>query len=73
MSYSADQSGKVGEGELSRILNQEIFLYLLDLEVKRARRYQDFFCILVLNLNRIPSHDNGKGKRPVTRRWRIYS
>jgi PleD family two-component response regulator len=62
MSYSADQSGKVGEGELSRILNQEIFLYLLDLEVKRARRYQDFFCILILNLNRIPSHDNGKGE-----------
>jgi len=63
MSYSADRSGKVEERELSRILSQEIFLYLLDLEVKRARRYQDFFCILILSLNRIPSHDDGKGEQ----------
>ena len=53
----------MGKGELNRILNQEIFLYLLDLEVKRARRYQDFFYVLILDLNRIPSHDNGKGEQ----------
>ena len=60
MTNSAEQSGKSGEGKLSRILNREIFLYLLDLEVKRARRYQDFFCVLILKLSRLPSHDNGK-------------
>ena len=63
MNYSADRSGKAEEGELNRILKQETFLYLLDLEVKRARRYQDFFCVLVLKLNRLPSHDNGKGQQ----------
>jgi GGDEF domain-containing protein len=60
MTNSAEQSGKSGEGKLSRILNREIFLYLLDHEVKRARRYQDFFCVLILKLSRLPSHDNGK-------------
>jgi len=63
MSYSADHSGKAEEGELNRILKQKTFLYLLDLEVKRARRYQDFFCVLVLKLKRLPSHDNGKGQQ----------
>lgn len=63
MSYSTDRSGKNWDGELSRILNREIFLYLLDLEVKRARRYQDFFCILILKLNRLPKHDNGEEKQ----------
>lgn len=62
MTSSADQSGRWGERELSRILNREIFLYLLDLEVKRARRYQDFFCVIILKLSRLPSHYDGKGQ-----------
>ena len=45
----------------SRILNRDIFLYLLDLEVKRAQRYQDFFCILFLKLTQLANHNNGKG------------
>lgn len=45
--------------DLNRILEQEVFLYFLDMEVKRARRYQNFFCLLVLKLNHISSHDNG--------------
>jgi len=47
--------------ERRRIPNWEMFLYLLDLEVKRARRYQNFFCILKLKLSRLPDHENGKG------------
>jgi len=46
--------------ELNRVLKQEIFLYLLDLEVKRSRRYQNFFCILILRLKELPDQNAGK-------------
>ena len=46
--------------EIGRILNRELFLYLLDLEVKRARRYQNFFCILSLKLSRLSDSGNEK-------------
>ena len=45
--------------ELIRILNKDLFLYLLDLEVKRARRYQNFLSLLMLNLKQL-SEDDGK-------------
>jgi len=61
MTYSADPSEKGAEMKLSRILDREIFLYLLDLEVKRARRYQNFFSVLILKLVRISNKDNGSG------------
>jgi len=63
MNQGDDRLEELGRGELNRILHQEIFLYLLDLEVKRARRYQDFFSILILRMNRLPNHDNGKGQQ----------
>ncbi len=47
--------------EKRRVPNREMFFYMLDLEVKRAIRYQDFFCILKLKLTRLPDHENGKG------------
>jgi hypothetical protein len=46
--------------EMGRILDRDLFLYLLDLEVKRARRYQNFFCILSLKVSRAPGSRNGK-------------
>ncbi len=46
--------------EMGRILNRELFLYLLDLEVKRARRYQNFFCLLSLKITRPQGVPNGK-------------
>jgi GGDEF domain-containing protein len=61
MTYSADPSEKKAEMELSRVLSREIFLYLLDLEVKRARRYQNFFCGLILKLVHLSNEDNGRG------------
>jgi GGDEF domain-containing protein len=36
-----------------RILNREVFFQLLDLEVKRARRYQNFFSLLIMRLRRL--------------------
>ena len=47
--------------ELNRILNREIFLYLLDREVKRGRRYQNFFCLLILELIHLSREDNRHG------------
>lgn len=46
---------------LKRILNKNLFFYLLDLEVKRARRYQNFYCILLLKLIRLSNHDDVRG------------
>ena len=44
-------SGHMQRGEETRrIKNREAFLYFLDLEVKRARRYQEFLSIIVLRL-----------------------
>ena len=61
MVYSVDSSEKGAEVGLGRILNREIFLYLLDLEVKRARRYQNFFSVLILKLVQLSRKDNGSG------------
>ncbi len=41
-------------GGSSRIVSRDLFLYLLDLEVKRARRYQNFLCLLLLNFDQSP-------------------
>ena len=42
-------------------LKRDLFLNQLDLEVKRAIRYQNFFSILKLKLVRLPGNENGKG------------
>jgi hypothetical protein len=36
--------------EAGQVLNRETFLHFLDLEVKRARRYQNFFCLITLKI-----------------------
>ena len=66
MAYPARQS-IIGEG-VDRILTREIFLYFLDLEVKRSRRYQNFFSILVLRLHEVPNGENGNGLQACYRR-----
>jgi hypothetical protein len=48
------------EEEFGRILKRDLFLFLLNLEVKRARRYQNFLCILILKLIRGPDSSNGE-------------
>lgn len=53
------QSGKGDDNGRARILTRDMFLSLLDMEVKRARRYQNFFCVLVMKLSQLTSHDNG--------------
>jgi GGDEF domain-containing protein len=43
----------------ARILNRELFLFLLDLEVKRARRYQNFLCLIFFKIKQFSQEDNG--------------
>ena len=52
---------KEGTGlEPNRILNKDLILFLLDLEVKRGRRYQNFLSILILDLIAV-SNGDGEG------------
>lgn len=39
-----------------RVLTQDLFFFLLDLEVKRARRYQSFLSLLFLKMKESPGH-----------------
>jgi len=56
----SEQSGIISNGvKGGRVLNKDLFLYLLDLEVKRAQRYQNFLSILVLKLNVLSKDGSG--------------
>jgi GGDEF domain-containing protein len=46
---------------VNRILDKDYFFYFLDLEVKRARRYQNFLSLMLLKLIRSSNSDNGGG------------
>ena len=51
---------EVDQAEFGRVLKKDLFLYFFDLEVKRARRYQNFLCLLLLNLKQLPKTNNGR-------------
>jgi GGDEF domain-containing protein len=55
------QLPKQPEEVLGRILNQDLFLFLLDIEVKRARRYQNFLCLMFFKIKQFSQEDNGGG------------
>ena len=58
---TGEPKSKEGTGlEPNRILNKDLILFLLDLEVKRGRRYQNFLSILILDLITV-SNENGGG------------
>ncbi len=59
MQLSEDRSG-ADNAVLGRVLHKDFFLYLLDHEVKRALRYQNFVSILLLRL--VPSSLDGNGR-----------
>ena len=44
--------------EFSRIMHKDLFFHFLDMEVKRARRYQNFLCLLLLSLKRCEGNGN---------------
>jgi GGDEF domain-containing protein len=60
MDSQGAQFGKEWEANLRQILNKDLFLFLLDHEVKRARRYQNFISILLMKLVPFSHENNGK-------------
>lgn len=42
-----------GERMVERVLDRNLFFFLLDHEVKRARRYQNYICLLHLKLEKV--------------------
>jgi len=57
---TGELKSKEGTGlEPNRILNKDLILFLLDLEVKRGRRYQNFLSILILDLIAVSNGDGG--------------
>ena len=63
MKISEDRPEEGTGLELGRILNKDLFLHLLDLEVKRARRYQNFYCLLLLKIMPLSNHDDQNNVR----------
>jgi len=61
MGYSLDLSEKRAEPGLGRILNEETFFYFLEMEIKRSRRYQNFFGVLVLRFYQFFGKDKSGG------------
>ena len=57
-----------GSGEtFGRILNRDLFLFLLNLEVKRARRYQNFLCLMLLKIRQFLQEGDGGGLQACNR------
>ncbi len=59
MGESAERLSAQAQLNTRRVLAPEIFFQLLDLEVKRARRYQEFFSLLILKLTPLSGAQNG--------------
>src|SRR3972149_5256943 len=53
------------EATASRIVNKDLFLFFLDHEVKRARRYQNFLSLLLVRFKQTAT-DEGNGNRLQT-------
>jgi GGDEF domain-containing protein len=58
---------KEPEPTFGRILNRDLFLFLLDLEVKRARRYQNFLCLMLLKIKQFSKEGDGRGLQACNR------
>jgi len=48
------------EKPLDRVLNRDLFHFVLDIEVKRSRRYQNFLCLMLFKIRPFPQED-GRG------------
>jgi PleD family two-component response regulator len=55
------------EETFGRILNRDLFFFLLGLEVKRARRYQNFLCLMLLKIRQFLQEGDGGGLQACNR------
>ena len=49
------------EGTFGRILTRAMFLSILEIEVKRARRYQNFLCLIIFRIKPFSGEQNRGG------------
>ena len=59
MENSKGEIRKGAEDVFGKVLNRDLFLFLLDLEVKRARRYQNFLCLMLLKIKQRSKNEEG--------------
>jgi diguanylate cyclase (GGDEF)-like protein len=55
------------EEALSRILNRDLFLFILDIEVKRSRRYQNFLCLVLFKIKQFSQEGDRQGLQACSR------
>lgn len=59
------QSGP--EETFGRILNRDLFLFILDIEVKRSRRYQNFLCLVLFKIRQFLQEGDPEGLKACYR------
>ncbi len=56
------------EETFGRILNRDLFLFILDVEVKRSRRYQNFLCLILFKMKQLPQGEGPDGLQVYCRK-----
>ena len=49
------------EEPFGRILNRDLFHFVLDIEVKRSRRYQNFLCLMLFKIKQLSEEGDREG------------
>lgn len=55
------------DGALGKILNRDLFLFILDIEVKRSRRYQNFLCLMLFKIKQFSQEGDRQGLQACSR------
>jgi len=66
-----NRGGEIPSGPqepLDRILNRNLFLFILDIEVKRSRRYQNFLSLMLLKMKQFSQEGDRGGLEVCSRK-----
>lgn len=56
------------EESFGRILNRDLFHFVLDIEVKRSRRYQNFLCLMLFKIRQLSMEGDREGMQACYRK-----
>lgn len=56
------------EEPFGRILNRDLFHFVLDIEVKRSRRYQNFLCLMLFKMRQLSEEGDRGGMQACYRK-----
>lgn len=51
-----------------RVLNRDLFHFVLDIEVKRSRRYQNFLCLMLFKIRQLSEEGDREGMQACYRK-----